>query len=174
MKSNSRDGSDAPELDVVRFPFSDWHFGARHTRHSQHQLLKPVAHALERRLELLYLGSNLLALFDEGRAIVLFGLGDERAEARFSVPFSARARLGLSPFLVGGQELVEVEIEAFVLDGGADEVGLLADELDVEHRLQTRECPTGHPFSMLFALTSPRPRACAPGSDRAAERALDE
>ena len=35
--------------------------------------------------------------------------------------------------LVGGEQLVEIEVEALVLDGGADDVGVLSDEGDVQH-----------------------------------------
>ena len=47
--------------------------------------------------------------------------------------FCSISTMRLAALLVGGEERVEVEVDALVLDGGADDVGVLADEGDVEH-----------------------------------------
>lgn len=126
--------ADALDLHVVLFAGADGHLGARDARHAQHQVLEAALHLGELGLELLDVVADLLPLFDELGPFFLARLGDQRRELVLARTPLLEERRRLATFLVGREQLVQVQIEALVADRSLHLIGVLADELDVEHR----------------------------------------
>ena len=158
---------DLLHLDVVLFALSDGDLGARNAGDTQHQIVEALLRLGELGLEPLEVDLDLLSLLDELRPVVLGGLGDQRGDLVLPRALGVDLDDGFAPDLVGLEELVEVDVAALVLDGGADDVGVRANEVDVEHvragncRNPQRTARSGH--ARALSASVPTPRAMATG-----------
>jgi len=97
------------------------------------QLFELGLEVAELRLEVGELLGDLLALLDQRGAFLGRGLGRGLGVGVALGLQGLGSSLKVGDFAVEGQEFVEVERAALVLEGLAHEFGVFADELDVKH-----------------------------------------
>ena len=144
VKSNLRGSPTRRTSTLSSSPLPIGHLGPREARHAQHQVLVALLHLAEPGLELLDLacGPAWPLRRASGRSSLLaLGMRAESSflRARFcssSVVASRRSRSAAS-------SSSRSSVEALVLDGGADLVRVLADELDVEHGVAAKYSAPG-------------------------------
>ena len=133
VKSNCRGVPTLRILDVVLLALAHGHLRTRDAGHPEHRVVERLAGLEELGLEPLDLAAHLPGLLDELRPLLRGRLRDGRGERVLPGAPLVEASDVVASDAVCLEEGRDVEGEALVGDGGANDVCVLADEGDVEH-----------------------------------------